>query len=437
MASGIVWAAAYVVLILLPLLILLMGDRPDPRGFWWDFSMGLGFAGIAMMGAQFALTARFRRATNPFGIDVLYYFHRILAIGAVAIILGHFVILYAGYQDALGDLNPLTARWELTAGRIALLCFLVLIVSSEFRKWLRLEYGLWRYMHVALAVLGFAAAVAHVLGVANYTAATDKRILWLLVTVSWMGLLAWVRIGKPVQQIRHPWRVVENNPERGDAHTLVLEPVGHDGLPLWKPGQFVWLTSRSSPFAVREHPFTIAGAPEDAPRVSLTIKEQGDFTAMVSEVKAGETAYLDGPYGVFSIDRHRKAPGFIFVAGGIGITPIISNLRSMAKRGDRRPATLFYCNPTWDEVVFRDELADLEQLLDLAVVHVLEDPPDNWQGEAGFLTREILARHLPPDRASRPCFLCGPGPMVAAAQEGLTAEGVPDAALHTEMFEFV
>src|SRR5690606_13513632 len=145
-------------------------------------------------------------------------------------------------------LDPREAPLEITAGRIALGCFVLLVVTSEFRKRLRLEYGLWRYLHVVLAVAGFAAAIGHIGGVGYYTDTGLKQTLWLSITLAFLGLIAWTRIAKPIQQRRQPWRVVDNRPERGGAYTLVLEPEGHAGFGRrWLPGQFAWLTLRASP----------------------------------------------------------------------------------------------------------------------------------------------------------------------------------------------
>lgn len=432
---GAAWTLAYIGLISLPLLVLLSGDRAPGRSFWWDLSMGLGFAAIAMMGAQFALTARFRRASAPFGLDILYYFHRVLAIGALAFVLGHFGILYIRYQHALGELNPLHARWELTAGRVALVSFAALIISSEFRKRLRLEYGLWRYLHVGLAVLGFAAALAHILGVGYYTDTPVKRALWVSITAFWLGLLVWIRIGKPAAQKRRPWRLAENRAERGGARTLVFEPDGHAGLGGWRPGQFAWATIGASPYLLREHPFSISSAPETGPSVAMTIAPLGDFTKKIPEIPAGETVYLDGPYGRFSIDVFPDAPGFVFVAGGIGVTPLIANLRSMAARGDARPVTLFYANAKWDDVAFREDLDDLSNRLNLTVIHVIEEPPEEWSGEKGRIDKEILARHLPAAPETFEHLMCGPAPMTAAVRDALGELGVPPTRMHFELFE--
>lgn len=431
------WIALYLLLVLAPFAALLPGELPPSRGVWFDLSVALGFAGMAMMGVQFALTSRFRGLSAPFGIDVIYLFHRYLAWVALAVVAAHFAILWLFETAALGPtIDPREAPWELTAGRAALLCFALAVVTSEWRKPLRLEYGLWRYLHVALATLGFGAAVAHIVGVGNFTAAPGKRALWLSVTLAWALLLVWVRIVRPWRQQGRPWRVVEVRPERNDTVTLALEPEGHEGLRRFMPGQFAWLTLRASPFGLREHPYTIASAPEQLPRVEFGIKALGDFSAEVARVRPGERAWLDAPYGVFSIDRHRDAPGLVGVVGGVGITPLLSMLRSMAARGDRRPVWLFCGNKGWDDVAYREELETLRGKLDLQLVHILEEPPEDWKGECGLMTRELLERHLPAAlRGRMHYFLCGPTPMTEAAEAALRTLGVPSGQIHTEIFE--
>jgi predicted ferric reductase len=439
-ATVLVWGTALIALgalaVALPFAVLVLGGRQPGRGVLWDFSMGLGFGGLALAALQFALTGRLRWLTHPFGVDIVYYFHRYLSWGTVALMLAHFGILYIWYEPALGVLNPLEARWELTSGRLALVCFLALVVSSEFRKRLRLKYEWWRTLHVVLAVVGFSAAVAHVLGVGNLTGTFGGQALWTGVTLGWLGLLAWTRLGRPALQARNPWRVVRNTPHRGGIHTLELAP---EGAPLtsWKPGQFAWLTIGGSPFALREHPFTISTAPEQGPNLAFSIKPLGDGTERLIATPVGARAYVDGPYGAFSIDRNPDAGGFVMVAGGVGITPMLSNLHAMRARDDRRPVVLFYANSDWDSVGFRDELETLQRDLELTVVHVLEDPPEGWQGESGYLDRAILERHLPAESRSWTFLLCGPSPMTGAVRAVLEARGVPGDHVAAEVFELV
>jgi predicted ferric reductase len=84
------WIRAFLVLTGAPLVVLLVGDDvPPPVGIRWDLLMGPGFAGLSLMGAQFALTARVRRASGPFGIDVIYVLHRHLAWIALEFVEAH------------------------------------------------------------------------------------------------------------------------------------------------------------------------------------------------------------------------------------------------------------------------------------------------------------------------------------------------------------
>jgi predicted ferric reductase len=433
-----IWIALYLLLATAPLLVLLARDMPPGFAFWWDLAMALGFSGMGMLGIQFALTARFKRATSPFGIDIVYFFHRYLAWIALGLVASHFAILWFLYPQALGVLDPREARWELTAGRVALACIVLAVATSQWRELLRLSYGWWRLAHIVFATVGFAAAVGHIVGVGYYTEAEGKRTLWLMTTVFWVALFAWVRVVRPWRHLRRPYRVVEVRPERAKTWTITLEPVDHAGLGRFMPGQFAWVTIGASPFSLKEHPFTIVSAPEELPRVSFSIKELGDFTARIGEIAPGATAYIDGPYGVFSIDRNADAPGFVAIVGGIGVTPLMSMARSMAARGDRRPFHVLYANKTWDDVVFREELAALSEQTGLRVLHVLQDPPEGWTGARGFVTKQAIADFVPEEkRAELHYFLCGPPPMTQAAEDALEELGVPSSRIQTEVFNLV
>lgn len=429
------WIAAYLALVASPFLVLLFGDVPPGLEFWWDLSKALGFAAISMMGVQFALTARFRTATAPFGIDIIYFLHRYLAISAMVLAIGHFSILWINYRESLGSLNPLEASWYMTAGRVALVAFLLAVVTSEFREKLGLKYGFWRLAHIALAVIGFAAAIAHILGVGYYTQAPWKRALWLSMTLSWLALIIWVRLIKPAMQKRHPYRVSEVREEDDHTWTLVLEPDGHQGLKSFKAGQFAWLTLKSSPYATKDHPFSLSSAPCQLPKVEMTIRELGDFTSSIGSVRAGEKAYLDGPFGIFSYEVLPEAAGFVFVVGGVGITPVMSMLRSMAHRGEQRPLWVFYANPSHDRVLFKDALDRLSEQLNLTLIHIIQEPPEGWRGESGLLTKEMLEKYITDaDKRRLHFFLCGPPAMLTAAEQHLRDLEVPRRHIHVEIF---
>lgn len=429
------WLAVYLTLVLSPVLILLIGPVPAGAGFWWDLSVALGFTGMGMMGVQFLLTARLRRATAPYGIDIIYYFHRYLAIIALTLIIAHVVIMVLVNPAALGLLNPLDAPWHMSAGSVALLLFGALIATSLWRKQLGIRYDGWRLWHGILAIAAFLLALGHIEGVGYYIEAPPKRALWTGITLFWAGLLVYVRVAKPWRMLKKPYRVVDVVEERGNAWTVALRPDGHQGIS-YLPGQFAWLTFRGSPFKTMDHPFSFSSSPTRPDRLEFTIKELGDFTRTIKHINPGEIVYLDGPYGAFSIDRIKGA-GYVFIAGGVGIAPIISMLRTLADRHDRRPLLLIYGASSWDRVIFREAIQELEGHLDLRVVHVLEEPPSDYQGETGYVTREILERRLPQNYKDYEYLVCGPEPMIKAVEKILYALDVPLTQSHSEIFNLV
>ena len=434
--SAALWLGLYLAAVALPLFALLPGQVSAGRGFVWDFAMALGYAGLAMLGVQFALTARFRRATAPFGIDIVYYFHRYLAVLALAIVCAHYAIVRVYSPEALGTADPRVAPAYMTAGRIALGLFIAVVALALLRRRLAMDYDLWRVTHAFLSTIAYALALWHLLGAGGFLDSAWKEALWAGYGVFWIALIAYVRLVRPFSVARSPWRVSEVRPERGRVWTLVLESPAGARLP-FSPGQFAWLSLGASPFAMREHPFSIASSAARPERIELSIKALGDFTSTIGSVQPGTPAWLEGPYGAFSIDRHPGAAGYVFVAGGIGIAPVMSMLRTLADRGDRRPLTLFYGNRVWERAAFREELDALALRLELRVVHVVLEPPAGWSGERGFITREVLERHLPEPRRDLEYFLCGPTPMLTAMECALAELGVPARHVHSELFEWV
>ena len=151
------------------------------------------------------------------------------------------------------------------------------------------------------------------------------------------------------------------------------------------------------------------------------------------QLEPGTTVYLDGPYGSFSPFRF-SGPGHILIGAGVGITPLMSILRTAVDRGDPLPRELFYGSRDWKSITFRDELGTIDERDDFEVIHVLEEPSADWDGERGYIDEAILRRHLPDDFLTLHYFVCGPVPMLDAAEQMLLAIGVPEAQIHVERF---
>jgi len=303
-----------------------------------------------------------------------------------------------------------------------------------WRAKLKIRYETWHLSHIALAFTVIAAGLLHMAGFGRYLADPWKRALWIGLTIFWIGLLLYVRILKPLFMLRRPYRVTEVRKERGDTCTLVMQPVGHPGF-RFSPGQFAWLTLWGSPFKVTGHPFSFSSSAASAGgRVEMSIRNLGDFTGNIPKVPVGKRVYLDGPYGAFTIGN--PADVHVLIAGGIGVTPMMSMIRTLADRGDRRPVILFYGSKDWESIIFREDLEALRGRLDLTVVHVLENPPTGWTGERGFITAELFNSHLPPPYADHEYFICGPDVMMDAIEKALKGLGVPLSRYHSERYSF-
>jgi predicted ferric reductase len=308
----------------------------------------------------------------------------------------------------------------------------LLIALTLWRRPLGLAYEWWRATHGLLALLVVFVGLVHVLRVGYYIASPWKQALWIGMTGAAILLLLHARVLKPLQLHRKPYRVVEVRPERGRCWTLVVEPVGHEGM-RFEAGQFAWLTLGPSPFSLEQHPFSFASSASAAPRLEFTVKELGDFTSTIGEVRPGSTAFVEGPYGAFSLSP--EASGAVFIVGGVGITPVMSMLRSLRDVGDRRPLLLIYGHSTPEHITFGEEIEQLSGELDLRVVHVLSNPPADWQGERGLVDRNVLERQLPADIAPGvEHFVCGPEPMMDEVESYLIERGVTLRMLNSERF---
>jgi predicted ferric reductase len=436
--SGLAWVVLYLLLCLAPLVLAVGQDRPPSRSFLVEFSVALGFVGLSILTLQFALIARFKAVAAPFGIDVLQQYHVQITFVGLAFALAHPVLLFVADSKYLPLLNLATAPWRARFAFISVVALLVLVGLSVWRRALHLSYEWWQATHGLLAVIVVLFALLHASLVGYYVTGLLRRVVYDGYIGTLILLLVWIRLVSPLIRLRRPWRVVRVNADRGGASTLVIEPVGHQGF-RFDPGQFGWIAVGRSPFAITQHPFSFSSA-ADPPRggpVAMTIKAAGNFTKTVPDVTPGTRVYLDGPHGVFSMDR-RQAPGYVFIAGGVGVTPLYSMLLTMREREDVRPVTLFYASATWDDVVFRDELAELsESMPNLRVVHVLERPPEGWTGESGYITPDLLRRHLPAQYRRYEYLICGSSVMMDAMEKALTEVGVPFRQVSTERFDMV
>ncbi|OYN76215.1 ferredoxin--NADP reductase [Mycolicibacterium sphagni] len=227
----------------------------------------------------------------------------------------------------------------------------------------------------------------------------------------------------------HTLRVAEVVDETEDTRSIVFDVDAElrDRFS-YRPGQFLTLRIPSERTGSVARCYSLASSPHCDDALKVTVKRtRGGFGSnwLCDNVTAGASIDVLPPSGQFTpADLNRD---FLLFAGGSGITPVFSILRSMLACG-AGAVTLFYANRNETSVIFSDELRALsaQHPERLSVVHWLESVQ-------GIPTREQLRAFAEPF-TDRDCFTCGPGPFMAAVAAALTDAGVPRARIHLEAF---
>jgi predicted ferric reductase len=396
--------------------------------------MGVDCAVIAftILALQFVLSARLRWIEAPFGLDVVLRFHRTMAFIAMGLLCLHPLLLVSERGWAL--LTRWQARWPLWAGRLALLLLFAHAGAAIFRRTLRLRYETWRRFHNTVALLLLGLAFWHSWTLGDDFESMTARAIWTALLL--VACAAWFhgRFARPRLLRRAPYRVVSVTPEAPRVWTLTLEPPA--GRPLhYAPGQFQFLRPHGAAVPAEEHPFSISSSPSPEGFLSLTIKESGDFTATLGRIRPGDLATVHGPFGRFSHVFHPGANDLVFVAAGVGITPLMSMLRYMRDQREARQVLLVYANRGAADIVFRRELESIQSggFPALKTLHVLSQPPADWDGPTGRLDTEFL-QLLCGGFSGKTFYICCPPLMASGLIRGLKDAGVGPERIHADYF---
>lgn len=183
--------------------------------------------------------------------------------------------------------------------------------------------------------------------------------------------------------------------------------------------------------------YTIASSPTRSAYCEISVKKtpNGYGSKHLHETwREGDRIKVAAPAGSFHFAGH-EAERIVLIAGGIGITPMMSVVRSLTDRGWQGDIYLLFSVRLVKDIVFRDELAYLEaRFANLHVRYTVSNDPDAaWDGARGNITRELI-EELVPNLARGPIMVCGPDPMMTAMRRLLVGMGLPDADIHQEAF---
>jgi predicted ferric reductase len=390
----------------------------------------LGAEAVLLFSSALVLATLFPFIERAFdGLDRVAIWHRYAAIVGVVLMLVHPLFASAGPRP---DINAVSASGA-AMGTIAMWGFLLLSIwalapslararwAGSLRRLAKISYERWLTGH-RLMGLFVIAAVLHAIFIDQVLRESTTLLAGYLV-VGGVGIAAYLyrelfaRFVVPV----HDYTVAKATHLNASTLDVSLKPTGK-ALP-FQAGQFIGLAFGGS-LGWQRHPFTIASSPSDE-ALDVTIRAAGDYTReLFDELKPGTPAKVVGPFGSF--DFRRGGASQIWVAGGVGVTPFMSWIRSMDDSFDR-DVTFWYSVKDEADAIFLDEIKAAAQR------HPTFRPRLVATSEQGRLTAGKAAEGLSPGKATW-VYMCGPDAMTSSLAKGFEGLGVPTDQIRYERF---
>ncbi len=378
--------------------------------------------GTILLCITFILSTRLRAIERAFGgLDKVYVAHHIIGTVSFLLLLFHPLFLAIKFamisaSTALHFLIP-SSDIALNAGIFSLTAMILFLLFTFFIK---LNYQKWKITHKLLGT-ALLFALVHILFI---TSDISRNIIlrYYIMAFVFIGIASFL-----YRSIFHIWLVkkyeyvVKDVKVSGSITNIILD--AKEGQKLRHlPGQFVFI---SFPKIIKEfHPFTISSSPDEE-GIRLSVKSLGDYTSNIQEIKKGDVALIEGPYGMF----RSNAPSQIWIAGGIGITPFISLAKSLKDSKNNRDTKvdLYYVVGDKANAVFLEELNNIaKQNKNLRVITY-------FSAEKGRMNADFVSRSSG-DLKDKDILLCGPVLMMRNLKEDFKKMGVKNSKIHMEEF---
>ncbi len=240
----------------------------------------------------------------------------------------------------------------------------------------------------------------------------------------------------------HPLEVIDVRPETRDAVVITLKPGDADKAVFdFTQGQYLTFRRDFDGVELRRSYSICAGKDDGALRVGVKRVEGGAFSTWANEkLRSGDVLEAMPPMGNFHVPLEPVASKhYLGFAGGSGITPLLSIVKTVLAREPHSRFTLVYANKQISSIMFREELEDLKNahLGRLSILHVLESETQEIELFTGRVDGEKCKQlfdtwiDLPSVDIT---FICGPEPMMLAIADSLREHGVRDSKIKFELF---
>ena len=383
-----------------------------------DIAGLLGHIAYAFLFLQSFVIIAFPWTESLLGTQGSYEIHEKLGLMALTALLAHGFLLVSVYGELPGDLF----LWPAHIGFILLCINLILSYGAKAGV---VGYQLWAESHKS-ALLVFPLFFFH--GIFIYRGDyLSPMTLYYMALFGLFAVLAGCRLKRSRRLKKESHRILEVIKENHEVWTVVCEKKGFKYI----PGQYAFVRTVHNGRISAPHPFSMTSQPREK-RIAFTVKWIGDFTSTIHHLKPGDSLIIDGPYGEFSFLKYESSE-MVFIAGGIGITPLFSMLRYAHAVKSRHPILLLWGNKRKDDIIFRQELKQMTLDMErFKTVHILSREKSK-RGEKGHVDLERIRKYVEqPLRANY--FICGPAGLRKNIIRILKEMGVEEKRIHVEKF---
>ncbi|OGZ84773.1 MAG: hypothetical protein A2401_03805 [Candidatus Staskawiczbacteria bacterium RIFOXYC1_FULL_38_18] len=384
-----------------------------------------GLTGMAMFSLMIILSARLKIFEKVFaGINEAYVAHHFFGGLTFCLLLFHPLLLAYQYLQISSRAAALfllpSAYWPQNFGIIALLITTVTLVITFYIK---LKYQIWKFTHKFMG-LAFIFAFFHVFLIGSNVGSNQllRTYLFILGMVAIAAFLYRAMFGNYfIRRIPYVVEGVDALPDK--IFEVKLVPLGQEMK--FVPGQFVFVKFYSNALTREAHPFSMSSA--NGNQLKFGIKESGDYTSNIGKLKVGDKAEIEGPFGAFSFRNHSNRKQ-AWIAGGVGVTPFMSMLRSLNGEDSGFMIDFYYCVKDEAGFAFRAEIEEIvKKNKNLRVIFWTTDT-------MGFINSKVI-KNKTPDINNRDVLICGSDIMMSELKKQFLKQGINKNQIHTEEFK--
>jgi len=385
-----------------------------------------GLVGMAMFSLTLVLSARLKFLENYFGgLNKVYIAHHIFGSIAFILLLFHPLILAGKFiqvsiRSAALFLLP-GGDWTNNFGIIALALMMLFLILTFFTK---LPYQIWKFSHKFLGAAFFFAGL-HSFFI-NSDISRDPFLRVYMFTLAGIGFATFIYHSILSKFLVKYFEYKIENIKILAENVVEIAMKPQNQKINFMPGQFVFVSFISDGISAESHPFSISSAISDKD-LKLAIKSLGNYTSQLKNLKIGDIAKIEGPFGRFSCQNFENK-NQIWIAGGIGITPFLSMARNL--KNSENKIDLYYCLNNENEAVFLGELSKIsERKSNFRVIPF-------YSNKRGFIDGGTIQK-LSGDLQNKEIFLCGPPAMMKTLREQFLRLKIPNKNIHSEEFQLL